>query len=367
MGIAQSRGGKWARINGWSANVGFMIRRTLAAFVLIAAVITPAAAAERVTVATTRDTQNGALFLAALRGYIQAEGIDLAMQAYPSPKAVAQALAAGRADFGLARFTATAFNLAGTGAIKVIAAQVREKADHEGDVVVAANGAYRAGLHAYQNLANKAVALTKLGSVYHYQLGQIARLKNFKLSTVTVMPLHTLDAVAAAVINGQVDAAILPSRYGRSLLASGQAQIIGWYSELDEQQLGALFASPKTLANRPEIVTKFLKAYRRGAADYAAVMSHYGLGGKLVSNVKSRKAAAEIARYVYPGTPRAAAVTAVEQGAYYMDAEARLDSADLARQFDWFKAQGLVKPDAEFAKVLDMKRVVELPKRRSRR
>ena len=83
-------------------------------------------------------------------------------------------------------------------------------------------------------------------------------------------------------------------------------------------------------------------------------MSHYGLGGKLVSNVKSRKAAAQIARYVYPGTPQGAAVTAVEQGAYYMDPQARLDPADLARQFNWFKAQGLVQPDADLQKGLDL-------------
>ena len=340
------------------------IARAVAALVLFAATASSAVAGERVTIATTRSIQNGALFLGALRGYFTAEGIDLAMQAYPSAKAVVQALAAGKTDLALTRFTATAFNLAGTGAIKAIAAQVSEKRDHEGDVVVAANGASRAGLRAFQDLANKSVAITALGSVYHYQLGQIARLKHFDLGTVTVKPMHTLDAVAAAVADGRVDAAILPSRYGRSLLASGQAQIVGWYSEMDEQQLGALFATASTLEKRPDIVAKFLVAYRRAAADYSAVMSHYGLGGKLVSTLKSREAAAEIARYVFPGAPRGAAVTAVEGGAYYMDPQARLDTADLARQFAWFKAQGLIKPSATFGQVLDLKLVVELPKRR---
>ncbi len=331
-----------------------MIRRTLAVLVLVAATIVQVAAAERVTVATTRDVQNGALFLAALRGYFGAEGINLAMQAYSSPNAVVEALAAGNADLGLTSFTATAFNLAGTGVIKAIAAQVREKREHEGDVVVAANGAYRIGLRTFGDLANKSVAINSLGSVYHYQLGQIARLNHFKLASVTVKTLHTFDAMTAAVANGQVDAAILPSRYGRSLLASGQAQIVGWYSELDEQQLGALFASAKTLANRSETVARFLRAYRRGAADYSAVLSRYGLGGKLVFNDKSRAAAASIARYVYPGTPPSGAISAVQEGAYYMDPMARLDTADLARQFDWFKAQGLVKADADLHKAVDL-------------
>ncbi len=341
-----------------------MIRRLLTALFLFAAAIVPAAANEQITVATTRDVQNGALFLAALRGYFAAAGIDVAMQAYPSPKAVVAALAAGNSDLAVTRFTATAFDLAGTGKIKIIGAQVRERTDHEGDVVVAANGAFHAGLHRFEDLANRSVAITSLGSVYNYQLGRIAELKKFKLNSVVVKPMHTLDAVAAAVIDNRVDGAILPSRYGRSLLASGQAQIVGWYSELDEQQLGALFASAKTLKNKAKTLAKFVDAYRRGAADYSAVMSYYGLGGKLVSNVKSRKAAAQIARYVYPGTPQGAAITAVEQGAYYMDPKARLDPEDLARQFNWFKAQGLVRSDADLTKGLDLSYVGRTPPKR---
>ncbi len=337
-----------------------MIRRLLTALFLLAAAVAPAAANEKITVATTRDVENGALFLAALRGYFAAEGIDLALQAYPSPKAVVEALAAGSSDLALTSFTVTAFNLAGSGKIKIIGAQVRERTDHEGDVVVAANGAFRAGLRSFSDLANRSVAITSLGSVYNYQLGRIAELKKFKLSSVIVKPMHSLGAVAAAVIDNQVDAAILPSRYGRSLLASGQAQIVGWYSELDEQQLGALFASAKTLETRAKPLAKFMAAYAHGAADYSAVMSHYGLGGKLVSNVKSRAAAAQIARYVYPGTPQGAAVTAVEEGAYYMDPKARLDPVDLARQLDWFKAQGLVNADADLQKGLDLRYVGEL-------
>jgi NitT/TauT family transport system substrate-binding protein len=348
-----------------SVIVSFMIRRLLAALLILAAAVAPAAANEKFTVATTRDVQNGALFLAALRGYFAAAGVDLAMQAYPSPKAVVEALAAGNTDLAVTSFTATAFNLAGTGKIKIIGAQVREKTDHEGDVMVAANSAFHAGLHTFGDIANRSVAITSLGSVYNYQLGRIAELKKFKLNSVIVKPMHTLDEVAAAVIDNRVDGALLPSRYGRSLLASGQAQIVGWYSELDEQQLGALFASAKTLKTRAKALAKFIAAYRRGAADYSAVMSHYGLGGKLVSNVKSRKAAAQIARYVYPGTPQAAAVTAVEQGAYYMDPKARLDPADVARQFNWFKAQGLVQPNADLQKGLDLSYVGTItPKKR---
>jgi hypothetical protein len=48
-----------------------------------------------------------------------------------------------------------------------------------------------------------------------------------------------------------------------------------------------------------------------------------------------------------------------------MDPKARLDPADLARQFNWFKAQGLVNAGADLQKGLDLSYVGELhPKRR---
>jgi NitT/TauT family transport system substrate-binding protein len=119
-----------------------MIRRALSILLFVAAIM-PAAARERVTVATMRLTDNGALFLAATRGYFKAEGIDLVMRAYPNAQAAVQALAAGDADFGLASFTATAFELAGQGKIKAVAAQVREEQGHEGNEIVASDLAYK--------------------------------------------------------------------------------------------------------------------------------------------------------------------------------------------------------------------------------
>ena len=75
--------------------------RALAPFLVIASVISPAAAQESVVVGTQRLADNGALFLAAAAGYFKAEGIDLAMTAYASDRIVAEALASGATDFAL--------------------------------------------------------------------------------------------------------------------------------------------------------------------------------------------------------------------------------------------------------------------------
>jgi NitT/TauT family transport system substrate-binding protein len=331
-----------------------MIRRLLATLTLIASLISAASAQERVTVGTQRLMANGALFVAAAQGYFKAEGLDLEMTAYPSEQAVAEAVAAGATDFGLAAFTPAAFNYAGRGLIKAVAAQVREMSGFEGDEVIASNMAYARGMRKLEDLANKSVAINHLGSAFHYQLGQIARIKHFDFKSITLKPLQTLDAMARAVGTNQVDAAILPAPFARELLVANQAKLIGWYSEIDEQQLGALFASGKAIATRRAMVEKFVHAYRRGAADYAAALLVHDGHGKRKFNTRSREVATIIARYVYPGHPLGSAAAAVETGSYYMDRQARLDAADIARQVEWYKAQGLIERSVDAHNVVDL-------------
>jgi NitT/TauT family transport system substrate-binding protein len=309
-------------------------------------------AQERVVIGTQRLSENGALFLAAAQGYFKAEGIDLAMTAYDSDKTVAEMLASGATDFGLARFTPTAFDAAGKDLIRAIAAQAREKRDYEGSQLVASSIGFQKGLRKFDNLAGKTVAIDALGSTAHYQLLQIARIKHVDPARITVKALGTLDAIARAVGTDQVDAAIMPSLYARELLMANQAKFLGWYSELDEQQLGALFVSKKMLETRRAAVEKFMHAYRRGAADYAAALLRKDRSSKRISDIKSKEAATTIARYVYPDRGTDAAAT-VELGAYYIDPQARLDVADVARQIAWYKSQGLIDKAVDTRTVVD--------------
>ena len=329
-----------------------MIRLTVAVVILISNLSFAADVQERVVIGTRRLSENGALFMAAAQGYFKAEGIDLAMTAYDSDKAVAEMLASGATDLGLARFTPAAFDAAGKGLIRAIAAQAREKRDYEGNQVIASSIGFQKGLRKFDNLADKTIAIDVLGSTAHYQLMQIARIKHVDPARITVKALGTPDAIARAVGTDQVDAAIMPSLYARELLMANQAKFLGWYSELDEQQLGALFVSKKMLETRRAAVEKFVHAYRRGAADYAAALLRTDRSWKRVSDIKSKEAATTIARYVYPDRGTDAAAT-VELGAYYIDPQAGLDVADVARQIAWYKSQGLIDKAVDARTVVD--------------
>jgi NitT/TauT family transport system substrate-binding protein len=329
-----------------------MIRLTVAISIFISNLSFAADAQERVVIGTQRLGENGALFLAAAEGYFKAEGIDLAMTAYDSDKAVAETLASGATDLGLARFTPAAFDAAGKGLIRAIAAQAREKRDYEGNQIIASSIGFQKGLRKFDNLADKTVAIDALGSTAHYQLMQIARIKHVDPARITVKALGTPDAIARAVGTDQVDAAIMPSLYARELLMANQAKFLGWYSELDEHQLGALFVSKKMLETRRAAVEKFVHAYRRGAADYAAALLRKDRSSKRISDIKSKEAATTIARYVYPDRGTDAAAT-VELGAYYIDPQARLDVADVVRQIAWYKSQGLIDKAVDARTVVD--------------
>jgi NitT/TauT family transport system substrate-binding protein len=187
---------------------------------IIAGLIAAAAAQERVSVATERLSANGALFLAVEQGYFKAEGLDVTMRAYPNERTVVEAVAARTTEFGLTAFTPAAFNLAGRGAIKAIAAQAREKRGYEGNEIVLSNTAYTRGLRKLEDLANTTVAIDSRGSMFHYQLGEIASRKGFDLAKVNMKSLYSLDAMARAVAANEVDAAILPVQYARELLTA---------------------------------------------------------------------------------------------------------------------------------------------------
>lgn len=330
-----------------------MIRCVLAALSIVAALLMPAAAQERVTVGTMRSIANSVLFLGVEQGHFKAEGLDVEMTAYSSDTDVAQALAAGATDFGLAGFTATAFKYAGAGVIKAVAAQVREKTDYEGNDIVVSNAAFERGQRKLENLGNASFATQGLGTTLHYQIGQIARLKQFDLRNVTLKPQNSLDDIARAIATGTADAAVLPGTEARALLATGQARLIAWYSELDQTQLGALFVSSKAAETRRATMEKFVRAYRRAAGEYAAVYMHNDRFGKRVTNARTREMSVKIARYVFPGQPLESASGTVEAGIYNMDREARLDLTDLARQVAWYKSQSLIGNDIEARLIVD--------------
>ena len=245
------------------------------------------------------------------------------------------ATTSGDVDFGITAFTAGLYNLAGKGTLKVIGGMSREKSGYPLIGYFASNNAYAAGLKTPVDLAGKRVAVTQVGSSFHYSLGLLADKYGFKLSEVKVLPLQSLSNAAAALKGETVDAALLPASTARKLIDDGGAKLLGWVGDETPWQLGAVFASPKTLNNHA-LVTKLLAALVRADREYYDVILAATEDGKAPINDKTKPLLEIIAKYT--NLP----IEQVVGNCAYIDPDGKLDVKNVANQIIWLQEQGFV-------------------------
>jgi NitT/TauT family transport system substrate-binding protein len=310
--------------------------------------------ADRLNVGVLRFVSSGPLFLAMERGHFEAEAVEAVPRFFEAAQPIAVATVSGDIDLGLTAFTAGFFNLAGRGALKIIAAQAKEQRGFEGNAFLVSNQAFERGFRSVEQAAGRSFAITQLGSSFHYQIGQIARVKGFELRRVDLKPLQSLPNMVAALTSGQVDAMIIAPHIARPLVAQGRAKHLAWYSEFDEYQFGALFTATRSATERRPLIQRFVHAYQEGCADYAAAFLRREADGRRILDEGADEAARLIAKYVYPSEPEARGVELVKQAAIFIDERARLDVSDIHRQVAWMKEQNLIDRAADPRAMLDL-------------
>jgi NitT/TauT family transport system substrate-binding protein len=282
-----------------------------------------------------RLSSSAPVFIAQDKGYFRDAGLDIELTFFDAAQPVAVATTSGDIDFGITAFTAGLYNLAGKGTLKVIGGMSREKAGYPLIGYFASNNAYAAGLKTPKDLAGKRIAVTQVGSSFHYSLGLLADKYGFKLSEVKVLPLQSLSNSAAALKGETVDAALLPISTARPLMDSGGAKLLGWVGDETPWQLGAVFAAPKTLTNRL-LVTKLLAALVRADREYHDVILAAVADGKAPIDETTKPLLEIIAKYT--NLP----VEQVVGNCAYIDAEGKLDVKNIDNQIKWLQDQGFV-------------------------
>ena len=275
------------------------------------------------------------VFIALDKGYFKEAGLEIELKFFDAAQPIAVATTSGDVDFGITAFTAGLYNLAGKGTLKVIGGMSREKAGYPLIGYFASNNAYASGLKTPKDLAGKRIAVTQVGSSFHYSLGLLADKYGFKLADVKVLPLQSLSNAAAALKGETVDAALLPISTARALVDSGGAKFLGWVGDETPWQLGAVFAAPKTLANKA-MVTKLLAALVRADREYHDVILASVKDGKADINDKTRPLLEIIAKYT--NLP----VEQVVGNCAYIDPDGKLDVKNVDNQIAWLQEQGFV-------------------------
>jgi NitT/TauT family transport system substrate-binding protein len=286
-------------------------------------------------VGVLRLSSSAPVFIAQDKGYFHEAGLDIELKFFDAAQPIAVATTSGDVDFGVTAFTAGLYNLAGKGTLKVIGGMSRERAGYPLIGYFASNNAYAAGLKTPKDLAGKRIAVTQVGSSFHYSLGLLADKYGFKLSDVKIVPLQSLSNATAALKGETVDAALLPISTARKLMDDGGARFLGWVGDETPWQLGAVFASPKTLANKM-LVTRFLAVLERADREYHDVILASVRNGNAVINEKTKPLLEIIAKYT--NLP----VEQVVGNCAYIDPSGKLDVKNVDNQIKWLQEQGFV-------------------------
>ncbi|MCG2628934.1 ABC transporter substrate-binding protein [Bradyrhizobium sp. WYCCWR 13023] len=308
----------------------------VAALSLLAVMAMGTARAEdalKAKVGVLRLSSSAPVFIAQDKGYFREAGLDIELKFFDAAQPIAVATTSGDVDFGVTAFTAGLYNLAGKGVLKVIGGMSRERAGYPLIGYFASNNAYAAGLKTPKDLAGKRIAMTQVGSSFHYSLGLLADKYGFKLSDVKIVPLQSLSNAAAALKGETVDAALLPISTARKLMDDGGAKFLGWVGDETPWQLGAVFASPKTLTNKV-LVTKFLGVLAKADREYHDVILASMKDGKAPINDKTKPLLEIIAKYT--NLP----VEQVVGNCAYIDPDGKLDVKNVDNQIKWLQEQG---------------------------
>ena len=309
-----------------------------------------ALAAEHIKVGMQKTTSP--IYVAQERGYFAAEGLEVEFVYFEAGQPVAVASVSGDIDFGIAGITGGLYGLGEQGALKLIAGQTREQPGFRANTVVASNKAWAAGLKTMKDLPGHSVAVTQIGSAFHYDLGLLAEKYGFDLKTIRIMPLQTNPNSVAAVSGGSADAAISLVTYLMPAIERGDAKLLGFIGDETPWQLVGVFTATKTTNDRPETVKHFLAAFRKATRDYHDAFT--GPDERRHDGPSAPEILAIVSKYTGQ-TPQQ-----VSDGIGYIDRDARIDVADIDHQVAWYKAQNLVKGELTGAQMIDLRYAIPL-------
>jgi NitT/TauT family transport system substrate-binding protein len=314
------------------------------------------AAAESIKIGLVQTLAVGPVFVAQERGYFTAEGFTSELVFFDAAQPIAIAAASGDIDFGMTGMSAAFYNLAGQGALRIIAAGNREMPGFKNAGYIASNRAYDAGLTALKLLAGHSVAVTQIGSQLHYDLGLAAEKYRVDLKDIRILALQSNSNMSSALAGGQADLGVFPVTPAMQLMTRGAAKLVGWVGdEVPYGQPNTVFTAAKNASEKPTQVERFLRALRKGARDYHDAFADAQEQRK--DDPTAPQMVALLASYTHQP------VEDIKIAIPWLDADLRLDVADIRHQIEWFRAQGQLKSEVKDNDVIDARYVVPLPGR----
>lgn len=299
----------------------------------------PARGAEKRNLAVLTLASHAPSFIAFERGYFKDAGIDVELKFFEAAQPMAVAIASGDAEFGVTAMSGGLISLAQKGVVKVVGGALMEEKGIAGQVILASNKAYEAGLTEPSKLAGKTFGITTAGSSFHFMAYKIAQANNIKLADIQLRPLQKLGAIVGALSTGQIDAWAIQANVANKMLREKAAQQIGLVSDYaPNYQVTTAFTSAKNASENRDLTQAFITAYTRAIADYNAAFVD-----KTAPDEERDALAKLVHGYVEKDSPFEVAKQNLIDGAMRINPGLALSLDSCVEQMEWFKSEGMVK------------------------
>jgi len=320
---------------------------------LLASTGTPAQA-ESIKVGLSRLLGYPAVPIGIERGYFKAQGIDVEMVFFDSAQPAVVAVASGDIDFGTVGMSAAFFALAAQGQLRLIASSGGNAPGYFNLAFIGSNKAWDAGLKSVADLKGHSIAISQVGTALHYTVGEAARKYGFTMEDIAVKPLQSTSNCLAAVTGGTVDAAVVPGVTVAGPVERGEFHLLSWAGDIAPIPAGnAVFTSTKHANENPDLVKRFLIAYRHGTHDFADAF--IGPDGKRRDSPDAPALLDIMANFT--GAPAAVITKTIA----YVEPQGRIDKNSIADQIAWYRSQNLLKANVTADDIIDLRYATLMP------
>ncbi len=189
------------------------------------------------------------------QGLFAKYGIDIEISAMTGDAKLQQALTAGSVDFGLGSGPSMAFAVKGSPvhAVAAFAAEPRNIS-----VVVAADSPIKT----VADLKGKLLAVTTAGSLTDWLAHRIAVQEGWGVDGIRTNALGSFESFVAAMRTKQIDGLMVATEAGYLLEERKEGRVlVGMEKYAPKFHTHVIYARNDIIANKPDLVTRFLKGF----------------------------------------------------------------------------------------------------------
>ena len=229
-----------------------------------------AQAADKVNVAVLNAAGDVGLFIAQERGYFRDEGLDVTLNSLDSAVKMIPLLGTGDLDVGGGATSASLYNAADRKIdVRVVASRARTAPGFGYQALVIRKDLVDSGKYKnYSDLKGLKLAFASPGSTPLSSLNQVLKTVGLTVPDVNITYLN-FGAQVAALQSGAIDGTIMIEPYLSQAVGAGAVvNVTPTEAYYPSAEVSLLLYGDKFIKERPQVATRFMKAFLRGARDF---------------------------------------------------------------------------------------------------